>query len=50
MLFQQFIEFIERAQNRDLGAALQMSLSKVTTCISSKAKYKNEKGSQFPLL
>ena len=39
-----------RAQNRHLGAALQMSLTKVTTCTSSTTKYKNEKGSQLPLL
>lgn len=39
-----------RAQNRDLRAALQMSLTKVTRCTLSKAKYENEKGSQLLLL
>ena len=34
-------------QNNDLGAALQTSITKVTTGTSPKAKYKKEKGSQF---
>ena len=37
-------------QNNDPGAALQTSITKVTTCTSPKAIYKNEKGSQLPLL
>ena len=36
-------------QSNDLGAALQRSLTKVTTCTLSKAKYKNqEKGVNYP--
>ena len=36
-------------QNNDLGAALQTSLAKVTTCTLSKAKYKyQKKGVSYP--